>query len=137
MPDLSCNYEIKMLLTTLVKSGTSEPMARSKVMPIQNFHDLFMKWPDNESLDIKSLRLKVITLLALTAMLRPSDIAPNARMTTPEGETKVVFGVDQVDFQDRFAKLTFFGIKNDTSRTGFEVNLPRGSVSKLDPVKAL
>ena len=34
-------------------------------------------------------------------------------------------------------KFTFFGIKNNTSRTGFEVVLPRAKDRKLDPVYTL
>lgn len=130
-------YEIKMLITALIKSGTTLPMKRSKVMPIGNFHDLFLSWDDNDRLDIKSLRLKAITLLALTAMLRPSDIAPKACTVDENGVNRVVFAVDQVAFSDQDAKIKFFGIKNDAKRTGFEVVLPRGSNSKLDPVQAL
>ncbi|KAH3817427.1 hypothetical protein DPMN_118962 [Dreissena polymorpha] len=37
--------EIKLLVTCLVKSGNASPMCRSKVMPIQNFHSLFLSWP--------------------------------------------------------------------------------------------
>lgn len=54
-----------MLICALVKSGTSRPMQRSKVMPISSFPDLFLKWDDNNKLDLKALRLKAITLLAL------------------------------------------------------------------------
>ena len=54
-------------------------------MPLSNFHDLFMSWSDNCALDLKSLRLKAVTLLALTALLRPSDIASNARYIDDQG----------------------------------------------------
>jgi hypothetical protein len=106
-------------------------------MPTSSFHDLFLKWEDNNTLDIKALRLKAITLLALTAMLRPSDIAPNAQTVDTDGVRKVVFAVDQVAFSDEDAKIQFFGIKNDTKRTGFEIVLPRASIVKLDPVQTL
>lgn len=33
--------------------------------------------------------------------------------------------------------ITFFGIKNDTSRTGFEVRVPSSKDHKTDPVSAL
>ena len=137
LPDLPGSYAIRTFVCALVKSGTSVPMTRSKVMPIRNFHDLFLGWDENKELDLKSLRLKVITLLALTVMLRPSDIAPNARHVSLGEEEKVVFKVDQVSFSEQGAKLQFFGIKNDTSRTGFEVLLPQSSIPKLDPVQTL
>ena len=87
-------------------------------MPVGHFHDLFMNWAGNDALDLKSLRLKAITLLALTAMLRPSDIAPNARQLNSHGECRVVFSVNQLIFSKHDVKITFFGIKNDTARTG-------------------
>ncbi|WAR14875.1 PUS3-like protein [Mya arenaria] len=43
----------------------------------------------------------------------------------------------QVEFRETSAKITFFGIKNDTSRSGFEVELPRASNVKLDSVQTL
>jgi len=129
--------EIQLLITGLVKSGTAIPMKRSKVMPIQNFHDLFLGWPENGDLSTKDLRLKTICLLALTLMLRPSDAAPKGAFHTENGPTGLVFTVDQVQFTDSGAKFTFFGIKNDTSRTGFEVTIPNGSVRKIDPIQTL
>lgn len=129
--------EVQMLITGLVKSGTTAPMKRSKVMPVQNFNDLFMAWADNDHLDIKELRIKAIALLALTVMLRPSDAAPKSRIHTAEGPSNLVFNVNQVEFSDNGAKITLFGIKNDTSRTGFEVTVPSGSNRKTDPVRTL
>lgn len=129
--------EIRLLVTALVKSGTVAPMRRSKVMPVQAFHDLFMKWPSNDILDVRCLRLKAITLLALTLMLRPSDIAPKAQIAGANQVQQVCFSVDQVEFRESDAKITFFGIKNDTSRTGFEVLLPRADQLQLDPVSTL
>ena len=72
------DYHVQLLITALVKSGTSLPMQRSQVhvMPIEPFRDLFLRWPSNSELTVKDLRLKTITLLALLLMLRPSDIAP-------------------------------------------------------------
>lgn len=70
-------------------------------------------------------------------MLRPSDIAPNAQTVDASGVKKVVFTADQVTFTDQGAKIHFFGIKNDTKRTGFETVLPCASNVKLDPVQTL
>ena len=66
--------EIVLLQSALIKSGTTIPMSRSKVMPIAPFRNLFLSWEP-----VKELRLKAITLLALTLMLRPSDIAPKSK----------------------------------------------------------
>ena len=43
----------------------SVPMLTSKAMPVDHFHNLFMNWADNDALDLKSLCLKAIKLLAL------------------------------------------------------------------------
>jgi len=108
LPNVTENYEIRMLTIALVKSGTVVPMVRSKKMPLSNFHALFMSWSDNGSLDLKSLRLKAVTLLGLTAMLRPFDFAPNARYIDDQGvECRIVFSVDQVLFSDQDATITF------------------------------
>lgn len=132
------DHFIRLFITGLVKSGTTTPMTKSKVMPIRNFNDMFSLWPCNQDLDEKRLRLKCITLLALTLMLRPSDIAPNGRILTADGDSSLInFSTDQLQFCDGYAKVTFFGIKNDTSRTGFEVVLPAGNNSDLDPVSCL
>ena len=89
-----------------------------------------MNWADNDALDLKSLRLKAITVLALTTMLRPSDIASNARQLNSNGGCRVVFSVNQRLFSKHDVKITLFGIKNDTARTGFEVQIPRSSNDK-------
>ena len=34
-------------------------------------------------------------------------------------------------------KIPFFGIKNDTARTGFDVQIPRSRNDKVDPVQTL
>jgi hypothetical protein len=33
--------------------------------------------------------------------------------------------------------ITFFGVKNDTDRSGFEVRIPHGPIAKTDPVRTL
>lgn len=129
--------EIQLLITGLVKSGTAAPMQKSKVMPVKRFHDMFLNWSENTALCTKDLRLKTVCLLALTLMLRPSDAAPKGLAHSESGCTPLVFSIDQIQFTESGADFTFFGIKNDTSRTGFQVSIPRASVEKLDPVQTL
>lgn len=130
---------LQRLITALIKSGTECPMTRSKVMPVENFHDLFTTWPENETLSVKDLRLKALTLLALTLMLRPSDIAPNSVLfDDSSGLTlKQNFTLKNIVFEKDHLKVTFFGIKNDAQRKGFEVILPKSNVVKIDPVQTL
>ena len=58
-------------------------------MPIAPFRQLFLSWEPNDELPIKQLHLKSITLLALTLMLRPSDIAPKSVTYNPISEQLV------------------------------------------------
>ena len=134
------SYHLTKLQSALVKSGSIVPMTKSKVMPVQPFYDLFSSWGDNELLSIKCLRLKCISLLALTFMLRPSDIAPKGLLFDPESESYEHFMLctDQIVFeQDGRLTIKFLGIKNDTSREGFEATIPPSSDDIVDPVKTL
>ena len=131
---------IVRLTTALVKSSTSEPMNKSRVMPVEPFYKLFGSWGDNLDLSLDKLRLKTISLLALSCMLRPSDIAPKGVLfdSTDLSERKFVMSVDQVRFEDNGnLTLQFLGIKNDTHRDGFEITIPPASVLCIDPVEAL
>jgi len=132
--------ELKMLQTALVKSGTTRPAKHSKVMPCVAFQDLFRSWPDNDQLALENLRLKAVTLFALVFMARPSDMAPKG--VTVDYETGVArhinFTTDQIVFNDDGSlTVTFFGIKNDSTRTGFEVRIPPSAEMTLDPVRCL
>ena len=71
-------------------------------------------------------------------MLRPSDVSPKAVTFDPDQNIlqRVIFKRDMVHFNDDgSAKITMFGIKNDSDRAGFEVLLPGNEEAKLDPVK--
>ena len=75
--NLTSDPFIVRLSHAIVKSGSRAHIERSRVMDVSAFVSL--SWPSNEALSIKQLRLKTITLLAIALMLRPSDIAPQAR----------------------------------------------------------
>jgi len=86
-------------------------------MPVKPFRDLFHAWPSNEVLSIQQLRMKAITLLALTFMLRPSDIAPKAEIFNSEDYTTspIVFSLRDVTFHDEGSmSIMYHGTKNDT-----------------------
>jgi hypothetical protein len=138
---LQSNNELQIFASkSLVKAQTTRPMCKSKVMPITPFRNFFLEWPDDGALTVRQLRLKCITLLALTLMLRPSDIAPHARIFDNDtGFSKpVIFSTDNVLFnEDGSASITLAGIKNDTSRDGFQVCLPPTQPEKLNPVNVL
>jgi len=106
-------------------------------MPVNKFPDLFMSCPDNCGLNTKDLRLKAVALLATTLILRPSDAAPKGKLHTAERPSDLVFSVDQVEFSEHGAKFTLFGIKHDTSRSGFEFCIPRASKEKIYPIATL
>ena len=133
-----CDDNIRYLITALVKSQTEIPRTRVNILPKEPFNALFQSWPDNESLSVKRLRLKVITLLAFAFMLRPSDIAPKSIRSKDGIEERLIFSTDNVTFHENGdLELQFFGIKNDTHREGFCVRIPPVSDAKLDPVSSL
>ena len=132
--------DIYKLIDGLIKSGTTNPMNRSKVMPVENFRDMFLTWPGNYMLTLEDLRLKCMTLLALSAMTRPSDVAPLSTLyDEKEGVFKpMVLSTENIRFNTNGSMtIIFHGIKNDYDRNGFEVNLPPASNPRLDVVRAL
>ena len=133
------NQDIRKLVIGLIKSQTMAPRIKTPAMPILPFHSLFLDWPENETLVVKRLRLKTMALLALTLMLRPSDVAPKATFITKDLECRqFTFSADQVSFHDTgHVSITLHGIKNDYDRDGFEIKIPPAREPKLDPATAL
>ena len=86
--------DVRQLMDGIMKSRTIQPLVRSKVMPRKNFQDLFNSWPENDMLSLEMLRLKTVTLLALTGMLRPSDLAPQAIIALESGRRVMQFTLD-------------------------------------------
>ena len=134
--DLTKLTTISKLCNALIKSGTKQPIKKSKVLPMDAFQKLFSSWETNSQLSITNLRLKAITLLALAIMLRPSDIAPKGEIFDHiSGDTKkYLFTTDMLSFDSEGLTVTFIGIKNDTQRSGFEVYIPRSKIFATDPV---
>ena len=130
--------DISRLVTGIIKSGTQAPRIKTPVMPIVPFRELFSSW-NNDTIPIKQLRLKAITLLALTFMLRPSDIAPKCTLMSNSAECdRLVFSSNNIAFDDSGGMtITFHGVKNDYHRDGFTVTIPSASVSSWDPVRTL
>ena len=137
--DLTKLSTISKLCNALIKSGTKQPIKKSKVLPMDAFQKLFSSWETNSQLSITNLRLKAITLLALAIMLRPSDIAPKGEIFDHiSGDTKkYLFTTDMLSFDSEGLTVTFIGIKNDTQRSGFEVYIPRSKIFATDPVSTL
>ena len=131
---------IHLLISALVKSATYKPLNKSCVMPIKPFLELFSQWPDNEQLCIKRFRLKTITLMALILMLNRPDIATMSVHFNSETfqQSKWLFFTNNGFFFDSgCAKIVFHGIKNDSSRLGFEVQMQPTNDPKLNPGHAL
>ena len=130
--------EINRLVVALEKTNTQKPMLRSSVMPVQPFVNLFESWSANELLDLKHLRLKAITLLALSIMARPSDLAPKGVFFKDGVCRPMTLTTDQLVFHDNGTlTIQLFGIKNDTRRKGFSVTIPQADNKFLDPVACL
>ncbi len=121
--------QLRQLVKGLTKVETKAPLQRTGTIPSKTLLHLFQTWPENFALLLQDLRLKAITLLALSVMLRPSDIAPRSG---------IVFRRSAVTVQeDQSVELYFLGIKNDADRDGFRVFLRRASDTKICPVDAL
>ena len=135
------NRDISRLITALVKTGTSVQMKRQKPMTIEAFVTLFKNLGDNHCLSLQDLRIKAVTLLALCAMTRPSDIAPKGKLFNVESRSVIPMTMsrDDVIFEtDVSMTVRFHGIKNDTKRQGFEVHIPANSENPIcDPVECL
>lgn len=90
---------------------------------------------------IKQLRMKTLTLIALVCMSRPSDLAPRGINFDPKDLSvqNIALSLDNINFlPDNCLTIHFFGIENDTSRSGFEVNIPANTDSVvMDPVSCL
>ena len=84
--------------------------------------------------------MKAVTLVALSFMIRPSDIAPRTELFDPVSSkiSPYILSRKNVNFHtDGSLSLTFFGIKNDPNRSGFEVRIPPSENAKVDPVSTL
>ena len=105
-------------------------MTRSEVKPVEDFHELFTTWPENETLSVKEVQVKAITLLALTLMLRPSDIAPNdVVFYDSSGLTlREMFTLKTLVFEQNHMKVTFLVSRMTLQRMGFEEILPKSNV---------
>jgi hypothetical protein len=134
------NSYVDTFVTALVKSSTSQVRRRSKFIPVESLRQLILDWKNNDLLNIKDLRAKCLALLALTLMLRPTDVAPKYVTFCPGILTteSMVVGRSNVSFsEDGSATIHMHGIKDDVDRSGFEVHLPSASVPKLCPVHTL
>ncbi|KAH3890209.1 hypothetical protein DPMN_014281 [Dreissena polymorpha] len=116
-------------------------MQRQRPMPVNAFVELFDQMGPNDQLNLRDLRIKAITLLALCALTRPSDLAPKGKVFKPEDNSSstIPMSVHDITFeQEGSMTICFHGIKNDINRQGFEVNIPQnGEKHSCDPVKCL
>ena len=118
---------LKHFVTALIKSQTTKPAGRTKIMPIKPIIDMFKSWATNDTLSIIHLRQKAVTLLAISLMARPSDLAPANELK----RSQVFFNADGS------LTIQLLGIKNDYKRRGFEVRIDRASNVQVDPVICL
>ena len=78
--------------------------------------------------------------MALSMMLRPSDIAPRVTVFDEDQQTfqRLILTTKNMQFNmDNSVTITLFGIKNDYSKDGFLVMIQPASIAKLDPVATL
>ena len=89
LPDNTDTIIVRRLKCALVKSSTQDPMGRTPALPMKAFITLLRQWGSNDQLTLAQLRTKTVTLLALTLMLRPSDIAPASVQFNPDTLDKI------------------------------------------------
>ena len=133
--------DIYKLVVGLVKCCTTAPMKRSTVMPVQPFMTLFRSWKGNWLITMEQLRMKTLTLLALSMMLRLSDVTPRVMVHGQDTQhlSALILSTESVCFHPDGSSvtITLHGIKNDYSRDGFEVTVPSVEEVKVDPVAML
>ena len=86
---------------------------------------------------LKCLRVKEITQLSIVLMARPSDLAPKGKGFNADDMVteSITFNTDQVQFHDDGSMtVDLYGIKNDMSRSGFEVKIPSATEAKVDTI---
>lgn len=93
-------------------------------MPVSPFIQMFQSWRENTSLPVVDLQL-----LALCAMLRPSDIAPRSGRVFRHSMVTVL--------EDGDLEIYLHGIKNDFKRDSFRIVLPPCRNPQVCPVSAL
>ena len=86
--------------------------------------------------------MKCVCLLALTLMLRPSDLEPTSLIfDSSDGSShKSVFSEQRIHFDENGGMdILFHGNKNDYDRDGFKVHLPAASeeFAQVDPIQCL
>ena len=137
--DSPINSKVNKLVEGLIKCETKKPLRRTAVMPTKPFLDMFRAWGKNNNLSIWALRLKSLSLLSLAAMMRPSDLAPKS-VTSVEDTLQFIQNElkrSAIELRENDMILYLFGIKNDYSRDGFQIILPRASDPLICPVDSL
>ena len=76
-------------------------------------------------------------LLALSVMLRPSDIAPRSQNIEEDVLYSNKFSREWLYFDENYLEIYLFGIKNDYKCTGFRVQIPWASEGMVCPVQTL
>lgn len=124
-------------VTALVKGGTALPLTPSQVFSVSAFRQLFRAWEGGD-FDLEKCRMQCLTLMAITLMLRPSDVAPRSIIVKQGEPSPHIFRLRQVvENPDGSLTLSLFGTKNDYHRDGHTVLLPPAQNDTLMcPVRA-
>ena len=80
------NSDVQRFVSGIIKRGTVLPIKHSQPMPISPFTQLY-SWRTNNGIPLKHLRMKTVTLIALTCMTRPSVLAPKGIHLDPNKKT--------------------------------------------------
>lgn len=125
--DQNLNWNsIDTFVRALIKCETTRPAGRTRILLVQTILATIEKWGPNENMKLTKLRQKAISLLALAAMCRPSDLAPRSG----PGLLR-----NHISFKPNGSlQITFFAVKNDTDRHGMEVQVDATDNPLTDPV---
>ncbi len=128
--DKPLSVDVRKLIQGVQKSRTLLPLQRTSVMLIEPFIKLFKSWSAKyNQLSLEQLRMKAVTLFALTTMLRPLDIAPRSGL---------IFRRSAISSDEEGGLVIYFhGTKNDSDRDGFRILLRPASDTDICPVATL
>ncbi len=118
--------DVHRFVGALVKVETTLPLCHSSVFDISALRNMFIDW-DRTHMDVAWLRMKAIVLMAVSLMLRPSDIAPKSLERHKNGLVPRLFRKSQIVQEQGALRITLFGNKNDYSRDGQQVLLQPSS----------
>ena len=121
--DPTKNQLLAMLKQAIINTGTKRPRKNTPTFPVEKLTNYIVTLGDNNIMNIKDLRAKAISLLALVGLFRPSDLA--------------LLTQGQITFTDTSLSLANFGGKTDKNKEGIPTTITAATSPALCPVRTL